>query len=441
MHRNVVAIIGSAGKISAPLRRIAEELAAELSARGFDLVTGGTDGVMRAVAKGCANSTRGRLLAIHPGWGNPLQSNPWRQATVRTQLGTMRNHLVVQAADLVVALGGGSGTLSEIAIAWQLKKPIAALTGCGGWSEKLAGQQLDKRRSQPIHSCTSVGEIVAWAEGMRPQGVVAGRLNRDIYPLRVAALHRVQSPSDTDEPVHAMHRQFGMSLPLNTCAERLVAFDREVAVWNEEKLANTLGLVTFDDGWKDVLNLQTTLSTCPNLLPVVFVGSNHFGEQVQPLPLQRLYHHWGNSLRSNGTDEQCHALRKKLKCLPQVEQHRILDDESIDNMLNPPWLLQLDDLHELRQKGWLVAGHAHAHEDLRYTTPATLQSGLTEHLEQLEDQGFTPWLAWPEGKWSHDTSEIAAHVGMTLQFGLAEEKMWRDGQPLPDAMVIRELWQ
>ena len=441
MHPNVVAIVGSAGKIPAPLRRLAEELAAELSARGFDLVAGGMDGVMRAVAKGCAGSTGGRLVAMHPGWGNPWQSNPWRQTTVRTQLGTMRNHLVVQAADLVVALGGGSGTLSEIAIAWQLKKPIAALTGHGGWSEKLAGQQLDKRRSQPIHGCASVQEIVAWAEAMRPQGVVAGRRNRDIYPMRVAALHRVQSPDDTDGAVQAVHRQFGMSLSLDACAERLALFDREVAAWNEAKLANALGLVTFDDGWRDVLGLQATLSACPNLLPVVFVGGNHLGGRVHPLPLQRLYHHWGSSARSDATDGKWRALRKKLKCLPQAEQHRALDGEDIDAMQDPSWLLGLDDLHELRQQGWIVAGHAHAHEDLRHADPADLQSGLAEHLEQLEEQGFTPWLAWPEGKWSHDTAKIAADAGVTLQFGLAEEKMWQDGETLPDAMVIRELWQ
>ena len=305
----------------------------------------------------------------------------------------------------------------------------------------MAGQRLGKRRPQPIHGGAGVKEVIAWTEGMRSQGAMSGRLNRDIYPLRAVALHRVQSPTDTDGQVHAVHRQFGMSVPLDACAEQIMLFDREVANWNEENLTDTPGLVTFDDGWKDVLDLQAIFSTCPNLLPVVFVGDNHFGGQVRPLPLQRLYHHWGNSPRGHATDNRWHALRKKLKCLTQTEQHRALDDKGIDAMCNPSWLLNLNDLHELRQKGWIVAGHAHAHEDLRNVDPAALQSGLAEHLEQLESQGFTPWLAWPEGKWSHDTTKIASDVGMTMQFGLAGEKMWRDGQPLPDGMVIREIWQ
>ena len=57
MRRNVVAVVGSAGEISASLRQAVESLATELANAGFDLVTGGMDGVMRAAARGHA---RGR---------------------------------------------------------------------------------------------------------------------------------------------------------------------------------------------------------------------------------------------------------------------------------------------------------------------------------------------------------------------------------------------
>lgn len=69
MRRNVVAIIGSAGKISDELRKTVENLSSALSDVGFDLVTGGMDGVMRAVARGHSQSAKStNLVHIEPGW-------------------------------------------------------------------------------------------------------------------------------------------------------------------------------------------------------------------------------------------------------------------------------------------------------------------------------------------------------------------------------------
>ncbi len=74
-----------------------------------------------------------------------------------------RNILVVSSADVVIAIGGGSCTLSEIALAWQLGKPIIGLSDIAGWAEQLAGQVLDERHPQAIMSAKTPEEAIQTA--------------------------------------------------------------------------------------------------------------------------------------------------------------------------------------------------------------------------------------------------------------------------------------
>ena len=61
-----------------------------------------------------------------------------------------RNSLVALAADGIIAVHGGSGTLSEVAFAWQYGRPIVTLKSSGGWAEKLAGLKIDHRRPDAV---------------------------------------------------------------------------------------------------------------------------------------------------------------------------------------------------------------------------------------------------------------------------------------------------
>lgn len=53
--------------------------------------------------------------------------------------------MLVSSCDAIVAIGGGSGTLNEITVAYQKKIPIFVMKGTGGWADKLADQYLDDR--------------------------------------------------------------------------------------------------------------------------------------------------------------------------------------------------------------------------------------------------------------------------------------------------------
>ena len=436
MRRHVVAIIGSAGALPRDLRHTVEALALALSNANFDLVTGGMDGVMRAVARGHRqSSSSSNLVHIEPGWGRAWERNPHSASVVGTDLGSMRNHLVIRSADLVVAVSGGSGTLSEMAIAWQEGKPLAALRSSGGWSEALAGRALDHRRgASTIKACDTVDEVVAWAAQLRPEGVYAGRRNQGFYPLEVPALHRIYEGSPDE--VHLVHLRYGMSVEKSALQLRLEALDRRVESWNRDHDAEAIALVTFDDGWKEAMNLMNSFEEFPRLCPVLFLGENHFQEPLRPLPLQRLYHHCAaRGLDPENAAALRGATRTRLKFMAEIDQNAALDDLGVDSMLDPEWLLHPDDIACLKSSGWIIASHGHCHEDL--TVRAGLGDELARLAESVEDRGHMPWLAWPEGRWSRSASEDARAAGFRLQFGLGERPCGR----LCEGAVTRAVWR
>jgi uncharacterized protein (TIGR00725 family) len=123
-----VAVVGP-GDASPPELHAAEEVGAGLAAAGALVVTGGLGGVMEAACRG-ARSRHGTTLGILPGEDRDA-ANGWVEIAVATGLGELRNGLVVRAADALVAIGGGHGTLSEIALALKLGRPVV---GLGTWA-------------------------------------------------------------------------------------------------------------------------------------------------------------------------------------------------------------------------------------------------------------------------------------------------------------------
>ena len=122
-----VAVVGP-GEASPDELHAAEEVGAGLAEAGAVVVTGGLGGVMEAASRG-ARSRRGRTLGLLPGDDRDA-ANGWVEIAVPTGMGELRNGLVVRAADAVVAIGGGHGTLSEIALALKLGRPVV---GLGTW--------------------------------------------------------------------------------------------------------------------------------------------------------------------------------------------------------------------------------------------------------------------------------------------------------------------
>ena len=116
----------------------AEQVGAALASLGAVVVCGGLGGVMAAACRG-AKGAGGATVGILPG-SDPAEANPWVDVVIPTGMGEARNALVVGAASAVVAVGGGYGTLSEIALARRAGK---AVVGIGTWSLTRPGGEPD----------------------------------------------------------------------------------------------------------------------------------------------------------------------------------------------------------------------------------------------------------------------------------------------------------
>ena len=158
----VLAVVGSASTSDPSLLDAAHEVGRLTIDAGLRLVTGGRGGVMDAAAHGARSSTawrEGRIVAVIPSYDRGSVTAPC-DIIIPTGMQLARNIVVVAMADVVVALGGGAGTLSEMALAWQIGKPIVALGAHGGWAEELGERRLDHRHPDPVVRVTTPGEAI-----------------------------------------------------------------------------------------------------------------------------------------------------------------------------------------------------------------------------------------------------------------------------------------
>lgn len=145
-RRPLVAVVGDArATVRSRPYRLARQLGRQLVDQGFRVLTGGLGGVMEAASRGAREASEyrsGDTVGLLPGL-DPEEANPHVDIVIATGLGDFRNGLVANA-DAVIAVGGGAGTLSEIALAWTRRRLIVAVRS-EGWAEKLMGLRLDGR--------------------------------------------------------------------------------------------------------------------------------------------------------------------------------------------------------------------------------------------------------------------------------------------------------
>ena len=150
MPKRIVAVVGDTHLEAAGEKaHLAEALGKRLIEEGHRVLTGGVGDLARSVAKGArgAGSYReGDLVAVLPGF-DPSDAGDCADIVIASGFDQGRNMLVANS-DAVVAIGGGAGTLSEIALAWALKRLILAYRTEGS-SSKVAGTRIDERDRYP----------------------------------------------------------------------------------------------------------------------------------------------------------------------------------------------------------------------------------------------------------------------------------------------------
>ncbi len=120
----IIAVVG-AGTCPEDLAKLAEEVGREVARKGAILVCGGLSGVMTEAAKG-AKEIGGVTIGILPG-PKTSDANEFIDFPIATNMGQARNSIIVHTADVLIAIGGGYGTLSEIALALKIGKSVVAL--------------------------------------------------------------------------------------------------------------------------------------------------------------------------------------------------------------------------------------------------------------------------------------------------------------------------
>ena len=152
--KQIIAVIGDRHcSADEPKAKIAYDLGKALVDNGYRVLTGGMggkdedDGIMDFAMKGARDSEQyhdGDNIAIIPGF-SPEQASRYADIIVPTGLDVYRNCITANA-DAVIAIGGGAGTLCEIAFAWSLGRLIIAFDNVLGWSSQLAGKPVDHRK-------------------------------------------------------------------------------------------------------------------------------------------------------------------------------------------------------------------------------------------------------------------------------------------------------
>lgn len=120
----MIGVIG-AGACPPAIEELAVEVGREIAHSGGILVCGGLGGVMAAAARG-AKEGGGATVGILPG---PVihDANAYIDFPIATNRGHARNAIIAQTAEALIAVSGGYGTLSEVALALKMGKGVVAL--------------------------------------------------------------------------------------------------------------------------------------------------------------------------------------------------------------------------------------------------------------------------------------------------------------------------
>lgn len=113
-----IAVIGSSDDVSEEIYKLAYDIGKHIALSGNILICGGHGGVMEAAARGAIENNGITVGILHS--YNKSTANPYIDIKIATGMNHGRNVIVAASADAVIAIDGGTGTLSEIAFAARL---------------------------------------------------------------------------------------------------------------------------------------------------------------------------------------------------------------------------------------------------------------------------------------------------------------------------------
>lgn len=168
MRKFQIGVMGSAADLSysAESQSVAAEIGRLVAERNGILVFGAekdVDSLSTAASRG-ARSAGGLTVGVTYGKNKDIwQKDADIIIPTGLERGGGREMVLVLSCDAVIAIGGGSGTFTELAIAYQADIPMIAISGLGGWSDKLADTYLDERSRRKVIAAKNAKDAVSAA--------------------------------------------------------------------------------------------------------------------------------------------------------------------------------------------------------------------------------------------------------------------------------------
>lgn len=170
MRKLQIGVMGSAAdlKYTTQVEKLAFEVGKKIAESGNIVVYGAEkdyDSLSTAAARG-TKSVGGITVGVTYGKDKNIwdkEENTDIIISCGLDRGGGREFVLVNSCDAIIIISGGSGTLTETAIAYQLNIPVVALTGTGGWADKLANTYIDERKRLKIVPSTTPKEAVELA--------------------------------------------------------------------------------------------------------------------------------------------------------------------------------------------------------------------------------------------------------------------------------------
>lgn len=169
MKRKIqIGVMGSCADLnySKNAEKAAEEIGEEIAKRGGVLFFGAEKDLDSLSSAACRGAKKNNGLTIGVTYGKNkkvIEENADIIIPSGLERGGGRELVLVLSCDAIIVISGGSGTLTEMAIAYQANIPIIALKGYGGWADEMADRYFDKRNRRKVMGANSPKEAVEFA--------------------------------------------------------------------------------------------------------------------------------------------------------------------------------------------------------------------------------------------------------------------------------------
>ena len=158
--KKVISICGSDvddNNLSENALKVAEQVGRLIARRGGVIICGGQGGVMKAACRG-AKKENGITVGILP--YSKKDANECIDIAIPTNIGNVRNYLVANSGDAVIAIGGRWGTLNEISYCMVSEKPLILIKGTGGCVDQIINGNIMQDVESHYYIANSAEEAV-----------------------------------------------------------------------------------------------------------------------------------------------------------------------------------------------------------------------------------------------------------------------------------------